>query len=627
MAEPTNTQRPGEISEEMLWRYLDRELPAREIVAIDTRLRENAASRQLCENLARESRLYRAALGGESLESSPSGRAGSSGRDLGASAPEESFASRFDSDAVGSGASEAPSRRAGGRSADSRDLTDDAAARAELEAGAGLGVAGVGGRAATGPQFGAAFVERFRERLRQHERAGVDGASSEGASSEGASSEGAGSEGAASEWERAGSDGADRAGEPGSVPGAFGSESSVSAPDRDAGRRSSGSLRPVTGRARVRSRSARVPSSSGTSSFGRFFGSRARRWALAALILVVPALSVLVLSMLPADVETLGSFWMEREWSLVRVEGGDAFRTVSGAQSFPLRPGTVFDVPQNGILDLRLERGARDVESRSLGRLVGRLRVQGPARFTVPSSATSTNFTGRLDVGEVSVEVEPRRPGESFALETPDARARVLGTRFSVAVLDDETRLWVDHGTVEFGAIEAESVTAEDGAAPKEPRVTASEERSSPERSSQGSSSTSTASGRAAVVRVGAGFGYRIRARRGAVPEPISAGSLSSSSTGAASRSSSAGVVDAADGPASESSEGEVPEDSDVIRPSLDPEESDAESSPPARSTSRPVDLNLDNPVSVPPKTSDPLEESIGTGVDGSSSADGDGKR
>ncbi|HLY74721.1 MAG TPA: glycoside hydrolase family 48 protein, partial [Planctomycetota bacterium] len=88
-------------------------------------------------------------------------------------------------------------------------------------------------------------------------------------------------------------------------------------------------------------------------------------------------------------------------------------------------------------------------------------RVAGPAMITYPGEATSL----RLDPGSVLV-IEAPEPGkraflkvgrlsalvdrqaEPFVIRTPDARATVLGTRFTLTVDAASTRLEVAHGRV-----------------------------------------------------------------------------------------------------------------------------------------------------------------------------------
>lgn len=51
--------------------------------------------------------------------------------------------------------------------------------------------------------------------------------------------------------------------------------------------------------------------------------------------------------------------------------------------------------------------------------------------------------------GRVTYDVAPRRPGERFVVETPEAEIEVRGTRFSVEVQGGETSVDVEHGRVE----------------------------------------------------------------------------------------------------------------------------------------------------------------------------------
>jgi len=212
---------------------------------------------------------------------------------------------------------------------------------------------------------------------------------------------------------------------------------------------------------------------------------RLRLVLLAAIVLLAPFLTFFILDFASPDVHQLGSYRSRAKWALVRVEGGRNFETVSGAESFGLRPGMVFDVPVDGELEIV----ARfDDEGERSSRLV----VRGPGRLAVSSDATPAAFAARLALGELEVEVDPLASGESFILQTPDAAVRVVGTRFVVRVSDGETRLGVLEGKVELRSLRREGdaptlaregswlrVRAEPGAAPEpvEPEAPAARPR------------------------------------------------------------------------------------------------------------------------------------------------------
>lgn len=62
----------------------------------------------------------------------------------------------------------------------------------------------------------------------------------------------------------------------------------------------------------------------------------------------------------------------------------------------------------------------------------------------------STAAAFELDAGALSAVVAAQPAGRAFVIRTPHGEARVLGTRFQLAVADDRTRLEVEAGAVEL---------------------------------------------------------------------------------------------------------------------------------------------------------------------------------
>jgi len=104
------------------------------------------------------------------------------------------------------------------------------------------------------------------------------------------------------------------------------------------------------------------------------------------------------------------------------------------------RPGTArvavgapLVLESGGAAELALERGAT-------------VQVAGPARLTLQGTAADVAL--RLEAGRVQVQVAHRRPDETFAVVTGDARVEVRGTRFAVTATPHGSRVEVTEGRV-----------------------------------------------------------------------------------------------------------------------------------------------------------------------------------
>ena len=150
---------------------------------------------------------------------------------------------------------------------------------------------------------------------------------------------------------------------------------------------------------------------------------------------------------------SLGHFYTPHEDQLVGWNSGaDADSGVDPGRLDPLRlrpvqsgvwsAGNAFGVPAGVELTLDLER--------SHGGVAAVLRLTGPAVFSIESDSTPVEFSAFLEKGRLDATVEPRSSDEAFVVNTPDAKTRVVGTRFVLTVGDDRTRLRVNEGKVAF---------------------------------------------------------------------------------------------------------------------------------------------------------------------------------
>lgn len=189
-----------------------------------------------------------------------------------------------------------------------------------------------------------------------------------------------------------------------------------------------------------------------SSAFSLFARRNRRLLAVAALLLVVPALvtlGVFVNRPLPREI---GSFETDDE-GLVVCGRVDAAGEMIGHPSRVARgdwlPGSIIDVPERVSLFLRLVSPAgRD----------STIHLFGPAALALAPDATISNFRATLRRGSLLATVTPRGAAQPFEIDTPHAVVKVVGTEFKLDVdvdVDRETRLEVLHGTVRLRAREA----------------------------------------------------------------------------------------------------------------------------------------------------------------------------
>lgn len=166
------------------------------------------------------------------------------------------------------------------------------------------------------------------------------------------------------------------------------------------------------------------------------------RWfAVAAVLVIVPAAIFFTLYFLQPRVHELGRYVAHGCRVEVKFEGASQSSSQLGGS---FRPGLRFEVPAGCELKVHLERAESSRASE--------LEIVGPAIFSVDRDATPSKFLASLRTGELEARVDPLEPDESFAIVTPDAIVRVVGTRFRLRVLNSDTRLEVWEGEVVLSA-------------------------------------------------------------------------------------------------------------------------------------------------------------------------------
>ena len=196
---------------------------------------------------------------------------------------------------------------------------------------------------------------------------------------------------------------------------------------------------------------------------GKLLYPRRRRWIVAAAVFVAAGVVLFVGGMLHRDFQQphLGSFQSETGVVRVRlVEEGEAGAPFEASQEGYIYPGDSFEVARGVKLMLQIlgSEAARGSE----------LVVSGPAVFWVDSGASVEDFRSRLQYGMLVAEVGKDPLRRNFSVETPDAVATVLGTRFVLQVEPGvATRLEVERGKVAFRScldLPANRVNVEAGA-------------------------------------------------------------------------------------------------------------------------------------------------------------------
>lgn len=172
---------------------------------------------------------------------------------------------------------------------------------------------------------------------------------------------------------------------------------------------------------------------------------RSRRFVLAsaaALLVVGPLVALLVVSSVRS--RSVGSFEVVGvpvtmgqldEAGRPQLREGDVARGECSS-------GDVFRVAADSRVELRFQ--AAD------GTLLSACSVKGPALFWLPSGVERGRILLRLQEGLVEARVVPLGRRQSFAVDTPQARAAVVGTEFRLQVTADATYLRVIEGVVRF---------------------------------------------------------------------------------------------------------------------------------------------------------------------------------
>ena len=188
-----------------------------------------------------------------------------------------------------------------------------------------------------------------------------------------------------------------------------------------------------------------------------------RRWlraaALAALVLLIPAMAFMAFLSMQGQGVNLGEFTARGGSVMVgRVDAaGHKLLQSEEAVSGALSPAQVVSVPGDTMVTFRLRTPRKGEESF--------LWVTGPAEFSLRHDATRDKFAAFLQEGTLVANVASRAPSESFQIDTPHATARVVGTEFRLEVTGEMTQLQVIAGKVAFEAKEfsKEDVAPEDG--------------------------------------------------------------------------------------------------------------------------------------------------------------------
>lgn len=185
--------------------------------------------------------------------------------------------------------------------------------------------------------------------------------------------------------------------------------------------------------------------------FFPFHRGRTRRLVTVAAMLFLIPIIVLVghFSNGPTQ-ELLGEVQVEEGHVVVASEGemGAGRETeVAASRPQPIYAGMVCRVAAAGRAVVNLLPSQGDGASR--------LSLVGPAVVIFDASATRGLFQARLEAGRLRADVAHRAPGEQFRIETPHARASVIGTSFDLVVRALETSLEVREGKVRFQDVEA----------------------------------------------------------------------------------------------------------------------------------------------------------------------------
>ena len=178
----------------------------------------------------------------------------------------------------------------------------------------------------------------------------------------------------------------------------------------------------------------------------RFAAARRRRFVAAAALLVVSGIVLTLAVVFHRDFEKPGLGTFHSTAGVVRVQlvdEGEPGGQLEASRAGRIFPGDSFEVSEG--TDLTLDLLASDVGGAT------ELLISGPAVFWVEADARVDEFRGRLERGVLLADVGKDAARASFSIETPDAVATVLGTRFMLEVLPGVgTELEVEHGKVAF---------------------------------------------------------------------------------------------------------------------------------------------------------------------------------
>jgi len=165
-----------------------------------------------------------------------------------------------------------------------------------------------------------------------------------------------------------------------------------------------------------------------------------RALAVAAMLILIPVVILIGLLQKSSERRWLGSFVAKGQGkvSLISEDG-----TRDESVSLPLvargryGPGDGIEVPKD--VEVALDYGQSQIT------------LHGPAFLRLDPNSSRDQFLAYLEKGKLDAGVTPLTlPQQAFVIRTEHAVASVVGTRFTVEALEEETLLAVQEGTVKF---------------------------------------------------------------------------------------------------------------------------------------------------------------------------------
>jgi len=194
-----------------------------------------------------------------------------------------------------------------------------------------------------------------------------------------------------------------------------------------------------------------------------FHRGRMRRLVtVAAMLLLIPLIVVIGHMANGPTPEYLGDVTVENGAVFLEPPTQEPGGSVLGPRPSALHAGMVCRIPGEGKVTVKLRpgRGAGLAGGAAGGGDPDDVRsswitLTGPASLSFDPKATCNEFLAQLEEGELVADVAPRAAGQSFRVETPQARVSVIGTIFELKVGEVETLLKVQKGKVRIQHREA----------------------------------------------------------------------------------------------------------------------------------------------------------------------------